>query len=257
LFAHKQLTIVNVLIVAMRYLRFQSKVKAMSQANRSLLRRLPIFREVNEMTGNTLLAAAQVRDFPKQAGIINEGETPDFLHVVVDGLVELFGAHNGAETTIDIVKPGSALILSAVIRNEVSLNSARTLVPSRILAIPAQVVRDLCASDADFARIILSDLAQRCRDSVRALKNIKLRNSSERLANWILQMGNLQGEQQCFEMTFDKRTLASRLGMTPANLSRNLAKLTIYGVRISGRDITIENPSALAQFAKPNTLIDE
>jgi CRP/FNR family transcriptional regulator, transcriptional activator FtrB len=212
---------------------------------------------VNEKSGSALLSAAQIQRFSKQAIVIREGEMPEFLHVVVDGMVELFGTHNGEETTIDIVKPGSALILAAVIRNEVSLNSARTLVPSRILMIPAQLVRDLCESDADFALAILSDLAQRCRDSVRALKNIKLRTSAERLANWILQMGALQGEQHCFELTFDKRTLASRLGMTPANLSRNLAKLTIYGVRNSGRDIIIENPSALAQFAKPNALIDE
>jgi len=257
MFAHKQLTIVNLFIAAMRYSRLQLKVKAMLQSNSPSLRELPFFREVNERTRNVLLSAAQVRHFSKHAVIIGEGETPEFLGVVVDGLVELFGTHNGAETTIEIVKPGSAMVLAAVIRNEVALNSARTLVPSRILMIPAQVVRDLCESDADFARAILNDMAQRCRDSVRSLKNIKLRDSAERLANWILQMGSLQGEHQCFELTFDKRTLASRLGMTPANLSRNLAKLTTYGVRISGRDIIIENPSALARFAKPNALIDE
>jgi CRP/FNR family transcriptional activator FtrB len=55
---------------------------------------------------------------------------------------------------------------------------------------------------------------------------------------------------------FDKRTLASRLGMTPENLSRNLALLAKYGVKSSGRDIVIEDPSALEKFAKPNAFID-
>jgi CRP/FNR family transcriptional activator FtrB len=55
---------------------------------------------------------------------------------------------------------------------------------------------------------------------------------------------------------FDKRTLASRLGMTPENLSRNLALLAKYGVTSSGREIVIDDSSALQRFAKPNALID-
>jgi hypothetical protein len=39
-------------------------------------------------------------------------------------------------------------------------------------------------------------------------------------------------------------------------LSRNLAVLTKHGVRSAGRGIVIENPSALMQLAKPNSLID-
>jgi CRP/FNR family transcriptional activator FtrB len=57
-------------------------------------------------------------------------------------------------------------------------------------------------------------------------------------------------------LTFDKRTLASRLRMTPENLSRNLTLPAKYGVKSSGRDIVIEDPSALEKFAKPNVLID-
>jgi CRP/FNR family transcriptional activator FtrB len=64
------------------------------------------------------------------------------------------------------------------------------------------------------------------------------------------------GHQRNIELTVDKRTLASRLGMTPENLSRNLALLAKYGVKSSGRDIAIEDPSALGKFTKPNALID-
>jgi hypothetical protein len=44
--------------------------------------------------------------------------------------------------------------------------------------------------------------------------------------------------------------------MTPAHLSRNLALLKKYGVKTSGRDIIIENRSALVHYANPNALID-
>ncbi len=57
-------------------------------------------------------------------------------------------------------------------------------------------------------------------------------------------------------MACNKRTLASRLGMTPENLSRNFALLAKYGVKSSGRDFVIEDSSALEHFAKANSLID-
>jgi hypothetical protein len=56
-------------------------------------------------------------------------------------------------------------------------------------------------------------------------------------------------------LTFDKRTLASRLGMTLDNLSRNLALLAKYDVKSSRHGNVIEQLSALEKFAKPNALI--
>jgi CRP/FNR family transcriptional regulator, transcriptional activator FtrB len=118
-------------------------------------------------------------------------------------------------------------------------------------------VRDVFSRDAAFARAVVGELAERYRSLVRSLKNEKLRNSAERLANWILQTGSEQGNEHSVALPFDKRTLASRLGMTPENLSRNLSALSKYGVRSTGRDIVVDDPSALKQFAKQNALIDD
>jgi CRP/FNR family transcriptional activator FtrB len=217
---------------------------------------LPFFSELDETSAKTLLAAAHMRRFPKHASLIREGERPDSLHIVVDGLVKLFGTHDGEETTMEIKGRGANLFLAAVIRNVVYLNSARTIAPSQILLIPGQTVRDLCERNATIARAVIIELAERCRFSVRALKNMKLRSSSERLANWILGASAVDGKNGCIELPFDKRTLASCLGMSPENLSRNLALLAKYGVRSSGHSIVIEDSLALAEFAKPNALID-
>jgi CRP/FNR family transcriptional activator FtrB len=248
---------VNVFLLRCDMWSKQLKVKAMFQPNWAHLRELPLFCDLNETTANALLCAARMRRFPKQMSFIREGETPNFLHIVVDGIVALFGAHDGEETTIEIAGRGSILFLAAAIRNAAHLNSARTLTPSQIVMIPAQIVRDLCNRDAAVARAIIAELAEHCHCSVRALKNIKLRPSAERLANWILRTGTIDGKNGHIELPFEKRTLASCLGMSPENLSRNLALLTKHGVRISGHDIVIENLSALAKFAKPNPLIDD
>ena len=229
----------------------------MRDTDRKLIRALPLFHDMSGTNFDELMRAAFLQRFPQHVALLREGELPDFLHIVVEGSVELFAAHDHHETTIDIIRPVTTFILAAVIRDAVYLKSARTLAPAQILMIPAQTVRDVFGRDAAFARAVVSELAERYRSVVRSLKNEKLRNSAERLANWILQADSEQGNQHNVALPFDKRTLASRLGMTPENLSRNLALLAKFGVRSSGRDIVVDDPSALRQFAKPNALIDK
>ncbi|MFN3658704.1 MAG: cyclic nucleotide-binding domain-containing protein [Pseudolabrys sp.] len=228
----------------------------MRQSDCDIIRTLPLFREMSAANFATLTAAAFLQRFPPHVSLITEGDLPDFLHIVIDGSVELFAVHNGHETTLDIMEPVSTFILAAVIRDEVYLKSARTLAPAQILMIPASTVREVFGRDANFARAIVDELAERYRGVVRALKNEKLRTSAERLANWLLREDTRQGHPQKLTLAIDKRTLASRLGMTPENLSRNLALLASHGVRSTARGIAVDDPEVLRRFAAPNALID-
>jgi CRP/FNR family transcriptional activator FtrB len=221
-----------------------------------MVRALPLFRNMEKNSFEDLMAAAELQHVPHHATLILEGTLPDFLHVVIDGSVEVFCTHDGHETTIDIMRPSAAFILASAIRNDIYLSSARTLAPSQILLIPAKQIRDVFDRDPAFARAIALELTEHHRNAVRALMDKKLRTGTKRLANWILRTDAMQGNQRTIELTLEKRTLASSLGMTPENLSRSLARLSKYGVKSSGREIVIEDSFALERFAKPNTLID-
>lgn len=229
----------------------------MRRSDRNLVRALLLFRNVTETHFNELMNASFLQRFPQHVVLVEEGNLPDFLHVVVEGTVELFGGSAQRETTLDIIRPVTTFILAAVIRDEAYLKSARTLTPARILMIPAAAVRDVFDRDAHFARAIVTELASRYRSLVRALKDQKLRTGIERLANWILNEDRRQGSSGQIVLTYDKRILSSRLGMTPENLSRNLAGLSIYGVTGRGREIIISDREALQRQAKPDPLIDK
>jgi CRP/FNR family transcriptional activator FtrB len=228
----------------------------MRRTDLELVRELPLFRDMAPEHFDALVAGAFLQKFPQHVTLIHEGDSSDFLHVIVDGSVELFAESGGRETTIEIIRPVATFILAAVIRDEVYLKSARTLTPAQILMIPAEAVRDVFSRDAAFARAIVTELALRYRGVVRALKDHKLRTSAERLANWILETDRLQGGSGRVVLPHEKRTLASRLGMTPENLSRSLANLAVHGVTGSGREIVITDREALQSWAKPDPLID-
>ena len=79
----------------------------------------------------------------------------------------------------------------------------------------------------------------------------------ERLANHLLRHQKRAGGGGSFELDFEKRRLASVLGMTAENLSRAFKGLQPYGVTVEGPRIYIDDQADLERFAKPTPLIDD
>jgi len=223
----------------------------------ALIRSLPLFSEVPDDSMSRLLKGALLQQFPVGTVLLHEGDAPDFLHVLLEGLVEIFTQQGDGESGISLLTPVSTFILAAIIADQPYLNSARTLAKSRVLLIPAKLVRELLDEDVAFARVVARELALAYRSSVKKLKGHMARSSVERLANWVLAEANRHAADASLIIPFDRGTLASHIGTTRENLSRSLAQLTDHGIRIRGREIVIENKSSLEGFAKPQKLIDD
>lgn len=221
------------------------------------IRELALFRTMADDAFETLFRVAYLQTFPPQVLLITEGDGADFLHVLVEGTVELFAGWNNRETTMATLAPVSTFILAATITDRPYLMSARTIEKSRIVLLPSQDVRRAFAEDRAFATAIVGELADCFRDTVRYTKNLKLRSSVERLANYLLRRHAATGGNGAFDLPHEKRLLASWLGMTPENLSRAFASLKPYGVVVEGARVRITKPEDLAGLAKPTALIDD
>lgn len=221
------------------------------------IRALPLFQNMATENFNALARGGYVQTFPPQVELICEGDTSDFLYVVIDGTVELYADWNRRETTMAMLRPISTFILAASIRDAPYLMSARTVEKARIVLIPSQDVRAIFDVDNDFARAVVAELAQCYRSVVKSAKDMKLRNSVERLANYLLRQYGLADDPSGFELVIEKRRLASLLGMTPENMSRAIKALQPYGVTIDGTRVQIADPGDLARLAKPTPLIDD
>lgn len=223
----------------------------------SEIRALSLFRDCSDVTFERLVEAAFLQRFPAGVELIRENEPADFLYVVVEGLVEMFATHLDRETTIGFVHPLGTFILAAVLRDQVYLQSARTVERSRVLMIPAESVREAMATDHAFMSAIVSELALCYRNLVKDLKDQKLRSGAERLANWILRANGRGEKSGVVQLRVEKRALAARLGMTPENLSRAFNTLKPYGIEVRGPEVHILDILDLKQFAKPHALIDD
>lgn len=220
-------------------------------------KQLAILQGVERMHLEAMLRGAYLQRFPAHVELVREGEPADFLHILVEGQVELFSSYRDRETTVAVIGTGQSFITAAVMLDKIYLKSARTLTAARILLIPADAARQCFSADAEFARAIATNLAASYRELVKEVKNQKLRSGLERLANWLLTYQESVGSPQRFDLPFEKKVLASRLGMVPEVLSRSFASLAAYHVVVSGRSVEINDGKALRSLAKPTPTIDD
>jgi len=220
------------------------------------IRNLPLFATTSDDAFQALTRGAYVQNFPIHAELITEGESADFLHIIFSGCVELFSAWQGRETTMSFHGPDATFILAATIKDRPYLMSARTIEKSRIIMLPSEDVRAVFDTDPDFAKSIVTELAGCYRGVVKASKNIKLRSSTQRIANYLLRSHQTLGKPDSFTLELEKRRIAALLGMTPENLSRGFAALKNHGVVVDGQIVRITDVPRLTKYAKPNPLID-
>ena len=220
------------------------------------IRDIPLFADMAQESFDALTRGSYVQNFPPNMVMISEGETPDFLHIVQSGCVELFSTWSNRETSVTTLYENSTFILAATIKDQLILTSARTLQKSRIIMIPSENVRSVFKTDPEFAMAIVEELSRCYRATIKNMKNLKLRTSLERLANYLLKQHRRQGDVLEYQLPIEKRRLASYLGMTPENLSRAFNNLKPYGVAVDGQTITITDIKTLVAFAKPDILID-
>lgn len=223
-----------------------------------IIRTLPCFEGFDEEQLSVATAGALLQRFPRETILFEQGERPDFLHVLVEGSVMLYGGTtDGRETVIEIVTPVDTFILAAALTDTPYLMSAKVLEPSNILMLPARNLREQIAKQPKLALAMMASLASQFRRMVRQIKDLKLRTSTQRLAAFLLHLAEPPVDGARVELPVNKQVLASRLGMTPENLSRAFAGLADLDIQIKGRTVVIGSIERLRNYCHPDTLIDD
>ena len=219
----------------------------------ALVRHVPLFAGLEPLQLPELLSGAMLQRFPRETELFRQGDRPDFLHVLLEGKVELFAsASGGRESIIEILTPVDNFILAAVLSDTPYLMSARVLEPSRILMLPALTLRTQITEQPKLALTLLSSMAVQFRTMVRQIKDMKLRTTTERLAAYLLHLHEGQAAGRAVILPVSKRVLASRLAMAPENLSRAFATLRSHGVIVRGNSVVLEDPRKLRAFCNPD-----
>ncbi|MGD9669040.1 MAG: helix-turn-helix domain-containing protein [Hyphomicrobiaceae bacterium] len=221
------------------------------------VRELNLLKGVNADTRHRLLNNSSFEIVPPDTIIVFEGDRPDHLYFVLDGVVELSASMSESRAVISLLYAGDCFILSAVVKDAVALMSARSLGKVEIASVPAPLFRKCMRRDAKLLHNVSVALGGGFRNMVRYLRDHKLRSADQRLAAYLVRLIGENGGACEITLPLRKHVIASFLGMKPESLSRAFAGLHALGVSVEGERVSVRDPIALERFANIDRALDD
>lgn len=113
-----------------------------------LLRRYPYFAKVSEETLKQIAMLAEERSYPAGMQLFSQGDPADYLNIIMEGEVQIqYELGSGEKRTVDTLVAGDILVWSALIEPYRTTAIGRTSKPTKVIAIKAKPLRELCDRD--------------------------------------------------------------------------------------------------------------
>jgi CRP/FNR family transcriptional activator FtrB len=234
------------------------RARAMWTANDLELAAQPVIGTLPASSRAELLRNAVLHSVTAGTVLFEQGEAPNFQHILLSGSVHLLGrAGADREVLIEVVDPPDLVVPAAVMTGSPYLMRAQTPEPSRLLLIHAATFRALVSAEPKLAMQVIDSLAVQYRRLVRQIKSLKLRSTTARAGCYLLALSARQGTPGRALLPYGKGIVASELGMTRESFSRALASLSDNCIAVHGDAITIRNAKRLAAACELDPLLDD
>jgi len=196
--------------------------------------------EIGDPMVRELALRGQVRAFPKNAVIINEGDRGDSLYVILTGKVKVYVSDDdGREMILDTYSPGDYVGEMALDGRPRSA-SVMTLEPTTCSVVTRDELRNAISANPDVAMGLIATLIDRARIATDNVKNLALMDVYGRVARLLLSLAKEEGGKLVVPERMTQQDIADRVGASRDMISRIFKDLTIGGyVTIENRTITI------------------
>jgi CRP/FNR family cyclic AMP-dependent transcriptional regulator len=198
------------------------------------------FAPLAQDTLRAIAATGVVRQFPKNAVLINEGEQGDSLFILLSGKVKVFASNEaGKEFVIDFHGAGEYV-------GEMSLDGAprsasvMTVEPTSCAVVSRANFREFILAHPDFALHLIEKLIQRVRRTTENVKSLALSDVYGRLVRLLHALAREQDGRQIIPDKLTQQDIAERVGASRDMISRLMKDLVAGGyLAVEDRTITI------------------
>lgn len=191
---------------------------------RSLLRTVPYFQALDEHALATVGREVVERCYQAGEIIFLEGETGAGLHLVVEGLCKVYRlSEGGREHVLATLRPGDSCNEVPVVDGGPNPANFAALEKSTVWIISAESLTRLRRQFPALNEMIIKNLAQRCRQLVQRVYNLSFLSVTGRLAAFLLQQSEQEGESLRRQWTQDE--IAAHLGTVREMVGRAFREL--------------------------------
>jgi len=189
-------------------------------------------------TLRAIAATGVVRNYPKNAVLINEGDQSDSLFIIVSGKVKVYASNEaGKEVVIDFHGPGECvgeMMLDGAPRSA----SVITTEPTSAAVVNRAHFREFILSHPDFALHLIEKLIVRMRRATENVKSLALSDVYGRLIRLLTGLARPVGDRLVVGEKLTQQDIAERVGSSRDMISR-LMKDLVAGGYVAIEDHTI------------------
>lgn len=209
-------------------------------APQTFLARMPLFAAMSPLELARIAEGTTEMHVDRGDMIFQRGDPCTGFHLVIYGQVKLAaGAANGAEKIIELIGPGHSFGEALMFMEKPYIVGAATLADTMLLHIAKESVFGTLERNPAFARRMLAGMSRRLHGLIKDVESYSLRSGSQRIVGYLLK-DEPDGDGAKVTLEVSKKSLASRLNLTPEYFSRVLHDLTEQGmISVQGRQITI------------------
>ncbi|QXL84976.1 Crp/Fnr family transcriptional regulator [Comamonas sp. NLF-1-9] len=220
-----------------------------AQRMRALLSQLPLFAGLSEPELAQLAAATQRHSLAPAETIVRRGERCSGMYFVIYGSVQLvYNAASGSERTVRLLAAGASFGEAALFSGREHIVTATALADTLVLQVPQAVLRGLVAGNNQVAQRMIARLSEQLYMAIADFGAFTTHSGPQRLIGYLLRESTASAGLP-FTLDVSKRTIASRLNLTPAHFSRILHDLSERGlIRVNGREILVLDEPALRDY---------
>ncbi len=216
--------------------------------NYKQLQSFSFFQDLTHDKLKKLVGCLTLKNYSKGQLIFSYEELNKYSYIINSGWVKLFRITlDGQESLIGLSTIGD-LIGQADLDHEVHLFNAQAVDQVEAYLLPHEILCELVKEDANLAMRYIKALNNSLSTVNLHLEHISTMNAAQRIACFILRLCGERKSPLQISFPFDKNLVASYLKMKFETFSRALKDLRLFGVKVNGRIVMIENIQKLIDF---------
>jgi CRP/FNR family transcriptional regulator, cyclic AMP receptor protein len=207
---------------------------------------------LSESERTDLLARGRQRRYPRNASLFSEGDSSDFVIVILEGRVKLVvTTEDGNESLLGVRAPGELVGELAAFDSEPRLASAMAIDPLTVRVITADEFRDFVAHHAGAVLGLMRTLIGRLREAGRRRVEFGAHDTASRVAHLLAELAADQEPhgRDPAEVRLSQQEIGELIGLSRESVARGLAVLRDRRlVRTGRRSVAVLDVGALRSF---------
>lgn len=223
----------------------------MSDDPLSLLKRVPLFRELGDDLLAGLAAHLRRRAFRRGTMIFHKDQAGDALYIIESGMVRIFlPSEGGNELHIDTLGPGIVFGDMALLDGQARSASADAMEDTVTYTLSREEFQRYLSSSPALATALIALLSTRLRHVMQYTETLAFLDVHGRIARTLLELAGRYGLQTPdgveIDLDLTQTELARMVGATRERVNRALASFRAQGILdLRGKKIVIRDPKRL------------